>query len=142
MDSSSVLSEVLGLILGAAKSSFSNNIDLCTQPLYLLFVLFASSLNFFSSVFLQSNPSCPSWEKNFQIAPPVTDFLSLFSSPLHKAIIVMFQYTSFLSIIMKDELPPSAAHLVISRSKVSGLIQALEQSFSAEMRSLLMKMTY
>lgn len=52
MDSSSVLSEVLGLILGAAKSSFSNNMDLCTQPLYLLFVLFASSLNFFSSVFL------------------------------------------------------------------------------------------
>lgn len=103
---------------------------LCIIPQFLFLGLFVVK------------PFMPILGEKLSIAPPVTDFLSLFSSPLHKAIIVMFQYTSFLSIIMKDELPPSAAYLVISRSKVSGLIQALEQSFSAEMRSLLMKMTY
>jgi len=112
-------SKVLGLVLGAVKSSFSNKVDICTQPLHLLSV---PSLNFFYSGFLYSTPSCPSWEKNFQPKAAATDSLSLFSSPPYKAIIVVSQNTSLLSIIMRDELPPSTAHLVISRSKVSGIV--------------------
>lgn len=68
--------------------------------------------------------------------------MSLLPSPPYKAIIVMFQYISLLSIVMKGELPPSTAHLVIKRSKVSGLVQTPGQSFPGEIRSLLMKMTY
>lgn len=64
--------------------------------------------------------------------------MSLLSSPPYRTIIVIFQYTSFLSIIMKDELPLSTANLVGKRSKVSGLVQTPGQSFTGEIRSLLM----
>lgn len=57
MDESNDLTEVFGLVLGAVKSSISNNVDMYMQCLQMLSEL---PLNFFYLGFLYSTPSCPS----------------------------------------------------------------------------------
>lgn len=140
MDKSNDLSKVLGLVLGAVKSSFNNNVDISTQPLHLLSV---PSLNFFSTGFLYSTPSCPSWEKNLSTSPSSHRFSEfVFFSTLQGYNCCVPEH---FAPVHHNERWAATRHCSPSNKQeqsIWGCISTRAVIFRYRLRSLLMKMTY